>query len=101
MQAFWLEAVLTFTRFPDVFSESVASRHFPRAWRLMLCCSVHGHNFIHVFPLCSLGMATVLSSDHSLLTGMLHSSLPPPRSWRPGLIPSFVLVPVLTSRTPH
>lgn len=65
MQAFGLEAVLTFTRFPDVFSESVASRHFPRALRLMLCCSVHGKNFIHMFPLCSLSMATVLSSDHS------------------------------------
>ena len=65
MQAFGLEAVLTFTRFPDVFSESVASRHFPRALRLMLCCSVHGKNFIHMFPLCSLLMATVLSSDHS------------------------------------
>lgn len=65
MQAFRLEAVLTFTRFPDVFSESVASRHFPRALRLMPCCSVHGKNFIHMFPLCSVRVATVLSSDHS------------------------------------
>lgn len=65
MQAFRLKAVLTFTRFPDVFSESVASRHFPRALRLMLCCSVHGKDFIHMLPLCSLSMATVLSSDHS------------------------------------
>lgn len=65
MQAFGLEAVLTFTRFPDVFSESVASRHFPRALCLMPCCSVHGKNFIHMFPLCLLSMATVLSNDHS------------------------------------
>lgn len=65
MQAFGLEAVLTFTRFPDVLSESVASRHFPRALRLVLCCSVHGRNVIHVFPLCALRMATVLSSGHS------------------------------------
>lgn len=64
MQAFGLEAVLTFTRFPDVFSESVASRHFPRALCLMPCCSVHGKNFIHMFPPCSLSMATLLSSDH-------------------------------------
>jgi len=45
MQAFWLKAVLTFTRFPDVLSEGVASRHFPRAQRGMPCCSVHGKNF--------------------------------------------------------
>ena len=65
MQALGLEAVLTFTRFPDVFSESVASRHFPRALCLMLCCSVHGKNFIRRLPLCSLSMAAALSSDHS------------------------------------
>lgn len=64
MQAFGLEAVLTFTRFPDVFSECVASRHFPRALCLMPCCSVHGKNFIHEFPLGSLSTAPVLSSDH-------------------------------------
>lgn len=65
MQAFGLEAVLTFTGFPDVFSERVASRHFPRALCLMLCCSVHGKNFIHMLSLCSPGTATVRSSDHS------------------------------------
>lgn len=69
MQAFGLEAVLTFARFPDVFSEGVASRHFPRALCVMLCCSVHGRKVIHVFPLCSLRMASVLSSDHSETQG--------------------------------
>lgn len=65
MQAFWLKAVLTFTGFPDVLSEGVASRHFPRPQRVTPCCSVHGRTFVRVLPFCSPGMATVLSSDHS------------------------------------
>lgn len=65
MQALGLEAVLTFTGLPDVLSESVASRHFPRALRLMPCCSVHGKSLIHVVPLCSRSMDTSLSGDHA------------------------------------
>lgn len=65
MQAFGLEAVLTLPRFPDVLSESAASRHFPRARRWLLCASVHGKNSTHMFPLCSLSVTPGLSSDHS------------------------------------
>lgn len=65
MQALGLEAVLTFTGFPDVLSESVASRHFPRALLLMPCCSVHGTSLIHVLPLCSRITHTSLGSDHA------------------------------------
>lgn len=65
MQALGLEAVLTFTRFPDVLSESVASRHFPRALRLVPCCSAHGRSLIRGVPLCSRGMDTSFSSGHA------------------------------------
>lgn len=57
MQAFWLEAVFTFTRFPDVFSEGVASRHLPQGLAPdAQICSVHGKTIINFFPLCLSGL---------------------------------------------
>lgn len=46
VQALGLEAVLALTRLPDVLSEGVASRHFPRSFTLAAPLSVHGKVFI-------------------------------------------------------
>ena len=56
---FLFEAIFTFTRFPDMFSEGITSRHFPRVNHVMLRCVVQ-----YILRLCICYQSPPLSCGH-------------------------------------